>query len=354
MPVPGTWMESAGYLYFQQTNNDSAITPENEAGAWTGSETKANSFVVSTQARETVKVALLYQARQATTGQANSHTVKFETTIFGCNTRDGTYVSQGKTHTNYIYPANDTYTSNQQNKTWTFNTFTTYWYIRVKTTCGAEVLDTAGNETTIKGRVQFSGGTLISRTGYKTKTMVHGSGLQVMTGEDQYIRFGRNQNLINGDLAVSGSTQAGGTGYFTNNLTVGDIEANTSYPMYVVGDLAATGNIIAYVSSDERLKDNINPLSDSLEKLKNITPVDFSWKDHSKGWGSESPRDIGLLAQDVEKEFPTIVGTMNDGYKGIRYDRLVPVLVDSIQTQDKKIEKLEGLVEKLINELEEK
>ena len=44
---------------------------------------------------------------------------------------------------------------------------------------------------------------------------------------------------------------------------------------------------------------------------------------------------------------------MADGYKGIRYDRLVPVLVDSIKTQDKKIEKLESLVEKLINELEE-
>ena len=221
-------------------------------------------------------------------------------------------------------------------------------------TVGAVVLDSSGNDVTIKGKVAFTGGTEISRNVYKTKTMVHGAGLQVMSGEDQYIRIGKNQNLINGDLAVSGSTQSGGTGYFTNNLTVGDIEANTSYPMYVVGDIAATGNIIAYVSSDERLKTHINPLENSLEKLKRLSAVDFLWKDRSKGWGMNHPTDIGLLAQEVEKEFPSLVGKMDDGYKGIRYDRLVPVLVDSIQTQDKKIEKLEGLVEKLINELEEK
>ena len=107
-------------------------------------------------------------------------------------------------------------------------------------------------------------------------------------------------------------------------------------------------------TSDERLKADITPLSNSLEKLKNHNAVDFSWKDHSKGWATQSPRDIGLIAQEVEKEFPTMVGTMADGYKGIRYDRLVPVLVDSIKTQDKKIEKLEAFVEKLINDLEEK
>ena len=174
-----------------------------------------------------------------------------------------------------------------------------------------------------------------------------------MSGPDQYVRFGRNQNLINGDLGIVGSAEAGGTGYFSSNLTVGDDAANTAYPMYVVGDLAATGNIIAYVSSDERLKTHISPLENSLEKLKRLSAVDFLWKDHSKGWGKKTPQDIGLLAQEVEKEFPSLVGEMADGYKGIRYDRLVPVLVDSIKTQDKKIEKLEGLVEKLINELEE-
>jgi hypothetical protein len=208
-----------------------------------------------------------------------------------------------------------------------------------------------GPETdTIYGRIEIDD---MVRTAYKTKTMVHGSGLQVMSGPDQYMRLGRNENLIYGDLAVSGSVEGGGTGYFSSNLTIGDDAANTAYPMYVVGDIAATGNIIAYVSSDERLKTHISPLENSLEKLKKLSTVDFLWKDQSKGWGKKNPQDIGLLAQEVEKEFPSLVGKMADGYKGIRYDRLVPVLVDSIKTQDKKIEKLESLVEKLINELEE-
>ena len=62
---------------------------------------------------------------------------------------------------------------------------------------------------------------------------------------------------------------------------------------------------------------------------------------------------MGLLAQDVEKQFPSIVKEMKDGYKGIRYDRLIPVLVDCIKTQDSKIEELKVLVGKLTNKIEE-
>jgi hypothetical protein len=174
-----------------------------------------------------------------------------------------------------------------------------------------------------------------------------------MSGPNQYVRFGKNENLIFGDLAVQGGTDGGGTGYFQESLTVGDSEANTSYPMYVVGDLAATGNIIAYVSSDKRLKEHITPLENSLEKLKKLNAVDFLWKDKTKGWATKTPQDIGLIAQEVEKEFPTLVGEMSDGYKGIRYDRLVPVLVDSIKTQDKKIDDLQALVETLVKKMQE-
>jgi hypothetical protein len=265
----------------------------------------------------------------------------------------GTFTSEGTTHSVTVasldsstYPSSGT---GYSEPTLIFKNSSRYWYFKVKITNGG-FFRVNSERNNVYGKAIID---KIIRSSYKTKTMVHGAGLQVMSGPNQYVRFGKNQNLIFGDLAVKGGTDGGGTGYFQKNLTVGDTEANTSYPMYVVGDLAATGNIIAYVSSDIRLKEHITPLENSLEKLKKLNAVDFLWKDKTKGWATKTPQDIGLIAQEVEKVFPSLVGEMSDGYKGIRYDRLVPVLVDSIKTQDKKIDDLQALVETLVKKMQE-
>jgi hypothetical protein len=227
-----------------------------------------------------------------------------------------------------------------------------FWYIRVSMKVSSYLQMGFGNHVDIYAFVAMHDDGII-RKKYKTKTMMHGHGLQVMTGPKSYVRFGRNQNLIFGDLNIEGDSEGGGGGYFQNNLTIGTNEKISTHPLFVEGDIAATGNIIAYVSSDERLKTRITPLENSLEKVKKLNPIDFAWKSRDTGWGSESPADMGLLAQDVEKQFPSIVKEMDDGYKGIRYDRLIPVLVDCIKTQDSKIDELKELVEKMIDKSKE-
>ena len=126
MPAPGTYMESSNYRYFAQTNADNDVTPISEVGDWTGNTTQttaaANSFKGS-GAPETLKVALAYNARIShEQGNTSAYTSKFETTIFGSNDRTAAnFVSQGKTHTNYLYPSiTGDWTGNNE-KVWVFN-----------------------------------------------------------------------------------------------------------------------------------------------------------------------------------------------------------------------------------------
>ena len=356
--------------YFACTSDQSGLgagvgTATNELGAWTTTAPTTKSFNTGeTGAREQIDVKLNFGGLYTNNDNAQSHNVEFQVTLMGCDTHNGTFVSQGSTYTKNVIPSAGTIVqSNSEDvfdtgdgtiatDTFNFMTKKKFFFVQVKMVVSAYIRKGITYGVNIYGAVAVHDDGIIRRK-YKTKTFMHGAGLQVMSGPKSYARFGRNQNLIFGNLNVEGDTEGGGGGYFEKNLTVGTNETFTTHPLYVVGDIAATGNVIAYVSSDERLKTAITPLENSLEKVKRLNPVDFAWKSRDVGWGTESPADMGLLAQDVEKQFPTIVKEMKDGYKGIRYDRLIPVLVDCIKTQDSKIEELKELVEKMIDKSKE-
>ena len=78
-------------------------------------------------------------------------------------------------------------------------------------------------------------------------------------------------------------------------------------------------DITAFYSSDVALKENITQISSPMEMVKKITGYFFDWKDsfiESKG-GEDGyfvrKKDVGILAQDVEKVLPEIVATRQDG-----------------------------------------
>ena len=71
--------------------------------------------------------------------------------------------------------------------------------------------------------------------------------------------------------------------------------------------------------------------------IKKINGVFFDWKDsfiESKG-GEDGyfvrKRDVGVIAQDVEKVMPEVVATRKDGIKAVKYDRLVSVLIEAVK-----------------------
>jgi hypothetical protein len=124
-----------------------------------------------------------------------------------------------------------------------------------------------------------------------------------------------------------------------NKFTIGPTSSSDKITLTKGGDITATGSISAgsflYSSSDERLKTNIQSLQNSLEKVNQLNGVSFNWKAN----GQES---VGLIAQDVEKIFPQIVGTDKEGMKSVDYTKLVAVLIEAMKEQQKQIDELKS------------
>jgi hypothetical protein len=130
---------------------------------------------------------------------------------------------------------------------------------------------------------------------------------------------------------VSFGTQTN-AGVFTE---AGKFEINGGYALTVFGNIWANGTTYA---SDERFKQNITAIATPLEKLLQINGVEYEMKTAVFAKNHFSPgRQIGLLAQNVEKIVPEAVHEI-DGYKGVDYARLVPLLIESIKEENKKIE----------------
>lgn len=96
-------------------------------------------------------------------------------------------------------------------------------------------------------------------------------------------------------------------------------------------------------NSDKQLKKNICRLNNTLDKLKQIRGVSFTWKETEK-MGRDT--HFGIIAQDVEKVYPELVGE-EEGYKTTDYNGLIPVLIEAVKEQQEMIEYLQKRVQEL-------
>ena len=126
----------------------------------------------------------------------------------------------------------------------------------------------------------------------------------------------------------------------TNNVGIGGA-SDPTYKLKVHGTMVATADVIAYVSSDKRFKDNIKPISNPIEKIKQIGGYSFDWNDNQN---IHIGKDYGVIAQEIEEILPELVQTREDGYKGVKYDRIVSLLIEAIKDQQKQIDELKKLI----------
>ena len=118
--------------------------------------------------------------------------------------------------------------------------------------------------------------------------------------------------------------------------------------VYAADNVRAGGDVIAYYSSDERLKNNIITIQNPIDKVKQLRGVEYEWNGLQHTYPSGS-KDTGIIAQDVRKVLPQIVKEKRDGYLGVRHDRLVGLLVESVKEQQTQIDELKKEVEELKN-----
>ena len=125
-----------------------------------------------------------------------------------------------------------------------------------------------------------------------------------------------------------------------NSVGVGTAASATT------GQIRATDDITAFYSSDVALKENIHNIPSASEKIEQLNGVLFDWKqeyiDNNGGEDGYFVRksDVGVIAQDVEKVLPEIVGTRPNGIKAVKYDRLCALLIEGFKEMKQEIKQL--------------
>ena len=136
-------------------------------------------------------------------------------------------------------------------------------------------------------------------------------------------------------------TDAGAYLHTTERMHIGAGTDPSSIQLQVTGQIASTDNITAYYSSDISLKDNLRPIENALFKVNQIAGYEFDWNEKSHQIQQDKGHDVGLVAQEVEKVLPEVIQIREDGIKAIAYEKVVPLLVQSIKELTKRVEELE-------------
>ena len=180
-------------------------------------------------------------------------------------------------------------------------------------------------------------------TGHQNTMLGKESGYSCETGNNNtFVGYGAGYtttgsgNVFIGTMAgilETGSNKL----YISNgdrNLITGDF---SSKQVNINGTLEFT---TAYATSDKRWKKEIEPLSDALSTIQKLNGVSYLWKqDEFPEKEFSDDRQVGLIAQDVEKILPEVVKTDEEGYKSIAYSQIVPVLIEAVKSQQKIIDK---------------
>lgn len=224
-------------------------------------------------------------------------------------------------------------------------------------------LEIAGTEVISSSR-ELSGvmGTLSN--GGSNVTTVSGSTLRVNGGSNDgsdhiLASFARSDELVGltirkGISGANGITIGTNTnhnlGIQTNNTVIATFSSSGN--LTLTGTLGVTGTRVSNiyttnqtttnaetVDSDNRLKKQISTINYGLSDLLSLRPVQYKWKK-----SSDKSIHFGLIAQEVSDVIPEIVKERDNGFLGISYQELIPILINAIQEQQKEIDLLKSKV----------
>lgn len=169
-----------------------------------------------------------------------------------------------------------------------------------------------------------------------------GNRLEIGEGNDIFM-------VVRSDDDAGGATLRGNVGIGTSAPSE---KLEVCGNLKVIGTINASSTINASqsisCSSDVRFKKNITPLPNALTNVMKLQGVNYNWKvkDFPEKQFTDT-KQIGFIAQELEKIYPEMVITDKEGYKSVDYSRLTPVLVEAIKEQQKQIKELQDRLEKL-------
>jgi len=189
---------------------------------------------------------------------------------------------------------------------------------------------------------ELSSGTLADARLSANVTLNNASTISAGTLDDA--RLTANVTLNNASTISTGTLDIARLGTTAdpqfNSVGVGTAASATT------GQIRATDDITAFYSSDVSLKENIHNIPSASDKIEQLNGVLFDWKqdwiDTNGGEDGYFVRksDVGVIAQDVEKVLPEIVGTRPNGIKAVKYDRLCALLIEGFKEMRQEIKQL--------------
>ena len=209
--------------------------------------------------------------------------------------------------------------------------------------------------------VTFTGVTFTANKVYRISTGTRTRQTQAYGGSGGYSSAVRSLNttfynpgvsafsvsLSSNTQQYSEITQGGMQVVATTNKAVKIPTSTSGAALEVIGSITATGNITAFSSSDLRLKENIKPISNPIEKVKQINGITFDWKEGYDDIHLFEGKDVGVIAQEIKTSMPEIVGMMNGGYMGVKYEKLTPLLIEAIKDLSKQVDELQEEIKRL-------
>jgi hypothetical protein len=149
------------------------------------------------------------------------------------------------------------------------------------------------------------------------------------------------------DINTDGNLNVKKNATIVKNLKVnGDTTLNKNVKINKKLNLANCGDVAKRIDradklpkSDKKLKTNIVPIKNALNKVLQLNGVEFDFIS-GNDTGYLGVHQIGLIAQDVSKVIPEVVSKNNDGTLGLSYQHLVALLIEAMKEQQKEINDL--------------
>ena len=243
-------------------------------------------------------------------------------------------------------------------------TFDTYGHVTGYTHATETVVDTNDNDNYYLSSASYNSSTgvlTLNRSGLSAVTVNVGVDTNTNTTYSQatsstlgLVKIGYSENgknypveLSSGQMYVNvpwtdtdtdtNTTYSAGTGMSLSGTTFSIGQAVGTSSTVQFGLIRSTGDIVAYYSSDERLKDNVKPIENALEKLQKIRGVEFDWNDKQDVYEGH---DTGVIAQEVQKVLPEVVTEREDGMLAVKYEKMMGLLIESIKDLKAEVDEL--------------
>jgi hypothetical protein len=271
------------------------------------------------------------EIRTANTSDWNSTTFRLQARVDSTNHQSINFVSDGSYAEHVeIRTGNDVFHSR----------FTHNGLLGIGTTSPSEKLEVAGNIIldASSARLKLKGGTSGTNSGIDWT---------FNTESTQYARI---------DLDYNSRSSVGlliDSGYpitMDYSASYWRVRQNGTEQMRLTtgADLHVDGDVVAYSTtiSDKRLKDNVQTIDNALETIEKLRGVSYVWNNGKR----KNQKDIGLIAQEVEKVIPEIVHDKkmplidDEVYKTIDYEKLVGVLIESVKELSAEVKELRSQI----------